>query len=334
MADVQKHFEDFHKKIRMDYETNKELADKRDIIINKIKKYLEGNEKPSLKVLLQGSYIMKTGVKPIDDLECDIDVGLRFYIDKSEYAAKEVRSWVYNAVKEHTNDVSEKGPCIRVRYEKGHHIDLVIYAVQKNGSDEVCHLAHKDKGWRPSDPPKLLDHVYAINEIYEGTEDGLTSTTQFRRVVRCLKRWDDEAMPYESDSKPAGLAYTLLAGEYSTGPHKNGEDSDDSSMLCQIAEKVSNLSGRIQIFKPTPEYEDLFAKLSESEMKTLKQRFKDLKDAIGEARGAKSIKKACQILKKQFGRDFPVPEDDEEKSITGGFSVRTEKTQIDGSRFA
>jgi hypothetical protein len=36
MANVQKYFEKFHEAIRTDYETNKELRDKRDIILDKI----------------------------------------------------------------------------------------------------------------------------------------------------------------------------------------------------------------------------------------------------------------------------------------------------------
>ncbi|MDP2644041.1 MAG: nucleotidyltransferase [Desulfobacterales bacterium] len=334
MANVQKYFETFHKEIRMDFELNKELAEKRDVIFNKIKKSLEENQMPSVSILLQGSYIMKTGVKPIEKLEHDIDIGLKFYIDKNKFTAAEVRKWVFEAIKKHTNNVDEKASCIRVSYEKGFHVDLVVYAVEKSGSDEIYNLAHKDNGWRPADPPKLLKHVESLNAKYKGTDDPLTSTTQFRRVIRYLKRWDDEAVPYESSSKPAGLAYTLLCGEYSAGPHKNGTDSNDSSMLYQIAEKVSNLSGRIQIYKPTPEYEDLFSKLSEAEMIKLKQRFKSLKEALMEADVEPSERKACKILKEQFGRDFPVPEKDDEKSILGGFSVRTEKTRIDGSRFA
>jgi len=144
-----------------------------------------------------------------------------------------------------------------------------------------------------------------------------------------LKRWDDEALPEESDAKPSGLGYTLMTDQYSNGPKKD----DDVSMLFQISEKASTLLTRIQIYKPTPEHEDLFSKLSESDMNALKGRFKDMKNALVEAQKEKSIKKACKLLKQEFGRDFPVPDDDE--SVKGGYSVRAERTtQVQGNRFA
>ncbi len=310
MANTQKYFEKFHKEIRMDYDMNKELAEKRDIILGKIKKSLEENKNPSFSVMLQGSYIMKTGVKPVGKLDYDIDVGLKFYINKNQYAATDVRKWVYDAIKKHTNDVKDRGPCIRVTYEKGFNVDLVIYAVEQNGGTEIYSLAHKDKGWRPTDPVKLLDHVDKINGKYKGTEDSSTSTTQFRRVVRCLKRWDDEAVPFEANKKPSGIAYTLLVNACSAGPYKNGNESDDSALLYQIAATASNAVGRIQLFKPTPEYEDLFSKLTQEEMDGLKTRFTKLRDALYAAKNEQSIKKACKTLQDQFGSDFPVPDDD------------------------
>ena len=40
MANVQKYLEQFHQKIRTDYEMSETLRDKRDIIINRIRKHL------------------------------------------------------------------------------------------------------------------------------------------------------------------------------------------------------------------------------------------------------------------------------------------------------
>lgn len=325
MADVQKYFEQFHKEIRMDYDINKTLADKRDIILDRIKNYLEENENPSFQEMLQGSYIMKTGVKPIEELDYDIDVGLRFDINEKDYSALDVRGWIYNATKDHTETVKLKGPCVRVIYKDGYHVDLVAYAVYKDIlGKEIYKLAHKQNGWRDADPQGLLDFFEKVIKNYEETEDSITKTNQFRRIVRYIRRWDDEAMPNESDAKPSGLAFILLTHQYLGSKIVNNNKPDDLVALIRISNAVSSTIGRISIKKPTPEFEDLFAKINDEDMEKLKKRFKELLNVLRQAQGETSEKKACLLLKKQFGRDFPVPEEDASgKSLLGKAFVAT-----------
>ena len=103
MANIQKYFESFHDKIRMDYDLNSELAEKRDIVLKIVSDYLQGEGLPSFERLLQGSYKMKTGVRPVDDLPYDIDIGLCFSIDPNKYSATTVRGWILSAVDGHTD---------------------------------------------------------------------------------------------------------------------------------------------------------------------------------------------------------------------------------------
>src|SRR5690349_14522148 len=110
MANVQKQFEQFHAIIRTDYEMNETLREKRDFLLDKIRAHLRKNGRPGFKRISQGSYKMKTGVVPIEDLEYDIDVGLRFAFTENDHTAKEVRGWIFEAVKDHpTKSVEEKG---------------------------------------------------------------------------------------------------------------------------------------------------------------------------------------------------------------------------------
>src|ERR1035438_1736229 len=78
MANIQTYFEDFHEVIRADYDMNSTLREKRDIVVDLIKARLKEGGHLTCDQLLQGSYRMGTGVKPIGDLEYDIDFGLRF----------------------------------------------------------------------------------------------------------------------------------------------------------------------------------------------------------------------------------------------------------------
>lgn len=75
-------FKKFNDKIRADFDTKKELRKKRDILLNKLR---NNDELPSFKELNQGSYAMCIGIEPEDDGEYDIDVGLRFSVNRDDY---------------------------------------------------------------------------------------------------------------------------------------------------------------------------------------------------------------------------------------------------------
>ena len=271
MANVQKQFEQFHTIIRTDYEMNATLREKRDILLDRIHNYLIKNGHPDFKRISQGSYKMKTGVVPIEELEYDIDVGLRFSFTEGDYTAKEVRAWVFEAVKDHpTKSVDEKGPCIRVTYTDGYHVDLVMYSFWTDGfNEEQYRLAHKTRGWVLANPNKLIEHVNNAREAYEGTEDNATKTDQFRRGVRDLRRWNDVAIPYEDKGKPTGLALVLLAIKHLQPTLTWDGKSDDRLALERLAWAAANIYGRIVAEKPTPEYEDLFGRLSDTQMDEL-----------------------------------------------------------------
>ena len=308
MANVQKYFQKFHAVIRTDYEMNETLRDKRDILINRIRKHLADNCRPGFEVLLQGSYKMKTGVIPIAGLEYDIDVGLRFNFSDDEYSAKTVRQWVFEAVEGHTQKVRAKGPCIRVTYADGYHVDIVIYAcwVDNQGAEQ-CRLARRT-AWAPAEPAKLIEYVRDARRPFQGTEDVATGTDQFRRVVRYLRRANDLRIPRESPSKPTGLAFVLLCRDKLQPSVAWDGQPDDRTALESLATLASGTFGRIIANKPTPEYEDMYARLNDEEMNDLKSWFSNIASVLRDAHVAADPVQACKKLVAVFGDDFPVPE--------------------------
>lgn len=327
MANLQKQFEEFHNIIRIDYAMSDTLREKRDIILNRIHSYLTINNLPDFKRISQGSYKMKTGVVPIEDLEYDIDVGLRFPFSESDYTAKEVRKWIFEAVKDHTETVEEKGPCIRVTYTDGYHVDLVMYACWLDDfGEEQFRLAHKTRGWVPANPIKLIEHVNNAREVYEGTEDNATKTDQFRRCTRDLRRWNDVAIPCEDRSKPTGLALVLLAIKHLQPAVTWDGKSNDRLALERMAWAAANTFGRIIAEKPTPEFEDMFGRLSDKQMDELKERFRVLHKTLVDADTEKDPRKACQLLVEVFGDDFPVPSEEETAERTRGPAIVTTST--------
>jgi len=322
MAEVQKYFEQFHDLIRVDFQMSETLREKRDIIIERLRKHLLENERPNFSEFLQGSYKMKTGVVPIADLEYDIDVGLRFSFSEDDCEAETVHRWVYEAVDGHTETVEDRGPCVRVTYKDGYHVDLVCYAIWEDDfGDEQVRLAHKHDGWRPTDPIGLIKYVKDKREPFEGTEDNLSQNDQFRRVVRYQRRWIDEEIPIESTSKPTGLAFVLISAER-LQPEKNWiGNPDDRLALENLAISASNQVGRIVASKPTPEYEDMFDRLTEGEMNSLKEHYRVMSRALQSAEREPDPVEACKILREIFGPDFPVPEPEETAKATSSPAV-------------
>lgn len=81
MPTLQTAFKQFHDTIKLsDMDENATLREKRDILLDKLKDKIS-EDAASYTYFNQGSYAMHTGISP-DDGDYDIDVGLRFDIDK------------------------------------------------------------------------------------------------------------------------------------------------------------------------------------------------------------------------------------------------------------
>lgn len=318
--DLQKQFQAFHKNIKVETE---ELREKRDILVNKIKASLKEQGHPVPEPLNQGSYIYGVGVVPTKNEEYDIDVGLDFDILSDEHSAKEVRDWVFAAIKDHTDKVKSRGPCIRVHYAAGYHVDLVIYARHRNNENVIEYrLATKDDQWKPTDPKKMKKFIIDARKPFENTKDS-SGSDQLQRVTRYLKRWNDLDIPGDSPDKPFGLATLLLVINYLKSPvTKMDGTSDDVAALSQIANYVKNTFGRISIKKPTPEYEDVFAKLSTDAMTKLTNRFKNLYDDLQKTKNSSDEEEIYKLMQKHFGDDFPSSLKKAEAMLTGAMDSK------------
>ena len=112
MVNVQSEFLTFHDKIKLS-EENQELRNKRDILLNKLRKNIS-DKAASFTTFNQGSYAMGTGIKP-DDGDFDIDVGLKFDIDHDDYSDPvQVKQWVKDALDGHTKSVKIRRSCVTV----------------------------------------------------------------------------------------------------------------------------------------------------------------------------------------------------------------------------
>jgi len=327
VADCISQFNKFHDAIKLK-EENEVLSSKRDIIVKRIKDKLPEEAAYSFEIFNQGSYAMHTGIKPLGS-DYDIDVGLYFDMSKDDVEPMTAKNWIYYALVGHTSDVKIKNPCVTVTYAAGYHVDVTVYAA--NNSDGKVYLAKgkpngkaEDKKWDESNPKDL------ITEIRDHLSDK-DDRRQFRRIVRYLKRWKD--VKFSSvNGKPTGIAltscvYHWLYIQKETDEFTGKTTYKDLDALINIVSKmISNFQleyveidgeykfmPRLEVRLPVEPKPELFEKMTYKQMETFKEKLETLLEALEEAKAKTDPTDAAEILKKQFGDDFPVPE----KSATG-----------------
>ena len=318
MSTVQNQLIEFNDVIRLDYDINEELREKRDIII----RILENSDRvPTFSHFNQGGYAMFTGVKPIDK-EYDIDVGIVFSGSKEEYDPWELKHTIQEVLANHTDYGAEiRRPCVTVTYkkngEKAYHVDLAIYAHDEDESNDQLYLAvgktkgTDDVGWEKSDPKGLITYI--------GDMDNKDERDQFRRITRYIKRWKNLKFSPDGHSEPPSIGLTLLLHDY----YQYMYDDDLRSMYSTIniildkftfssvaddGEVLYRLKCPLPLHLQFEQDTDVFNKMTDLQMTTFKNKLEILKSKINDVLVEEEPVKQCQILEKIYGDDFPLLE--------------------------
>ena len=329
---LQKYFEEFNEIIKMDYDVKSELKSKRDILLEILRK---DSDLPSFDEYNQGSYAMYLGVSPLDK-EYDIDVGLRFKVNKNEYNPMDLKEKIQDLLKNHTDYGAKiKKPCVTVTYKKdgeaAFHVDLVIYTYEdKDESSSQLYLARgknsdsEETCWEKSDPIGLVNYV---NDKYKGEENS-EDREQFRRVIRYLKRWKNMKFNSSGNAEPPSIAITIIAvdkflSEKKYDYFKNEYNYNDLDALLKFVKQIKDLfvfyrnddNGR-DLYKisyslpATLAFEndtDLFRKMTDLQMTNFKEKIDNLYDDWEDVKEEVDVVEQCEKLKKIFGEEFPVP---------------------------
>lgn len=316
MPAVQKNFEDFHSKIKLDEDDEKAtLREKRDTLLAALAKNL-ADDVPEFESFHQGSYSMHTGVVPLDG-NFDIDVGIIFDCKKDKYPDPvALKKKIRDALDTHGRSVNIRRPCVTVNYMRGdeiaYHVDLAVYTKRDDGFLDIAkgkENSETDKRvWEQSDPKKLTELICtAFTDKYD--------LAQYRRCIRYLKRWRQVQF---SSGAPLSIALTVAAQKWFE-PHfeMSGKAGDLQAMLnwvnailaqFQWASVNGSTYQRLAVTLPVAPYSDLMGWMSEGQMSTVKAKFEVLRDALEEALDEDLPEDACKVLNKQFGDEFIVPE--------------------------
>jgi hypothetical protein len=323
MVNLQTQFNKFHNAIKIDFESNEPLRQKRDLIIgnlrNGLKKLFSINT-PTFNYFNQGSYDLATGVYPLSGQDYDIDVGIIFNFSKSRYKPVEVKEWVYEALNTGARTVEIKRPCVRIQYHqnraKWFHVDLAIYSLDKDYyGNEVNYIAKGFIG--SSDDKKIweLSEPFRLKELLKSKITDNYDREQFRRVIRYLKRWKDYNFYSTGTGRPTGIALTACCynlfkpqKDYIYNLYTNTYQYDDLRALHHVVNGMISMfswNNKISVKLPVQPYNDLFEKMSDYQMVSLKIQLITLRDALISASNEYFPLNACTKLQKVLSNDFP-----------------------------
>jgi len=342
MANIQKQLEQFDESIRLKrFDENKTLREKRDAILNRLRDRFEalrkeGKKIPTFSTFNQGSYQMATGIHPADG-DYDIDVGVSFNCSKDAYPNPvDLKILVADALENHTDlGTKIRRSCVTVYYklngEQAYHVDLAIYAFDNPESSAPRLFLARGKrnsdadkhGWEVSDPRGLMSWVE--NRFSNGDHE-----IQFLRVIRALKRWKTEKFKTDGNNAPSGIGLTIAASSWfspkvvrDTFAGKTTFD-DLGAMRALVSTMVAGfqLNGskedgsplyRLAVPLPVPPGKDIFDRMTVGQMTTFRERLMQLEERLAEVTKEVDPVVACELMRKDFGEEFPVPD----KSGTG-----------------
>lgn len=301
---IQERFLHFHDTIRLDYESNAGLREKRDRILRK----LDGLGRSRYRTFNQGSYAIGTGVRPVDG-DYDIDVGLALRLDPTGADPVKVKRWVHEVFDGHTKRVQIRRHCVTVFYaafknNPPYHVDFAIYA---EDDDRDLHLAvgkansrddHRE--WRRSEPQALVE---LLKNHLEGDD-----RSQFRRVVRYLKRWKEGNFPKTGKAAPTGIALTLLCRE-----HLQVQPGDDFVATYSVFDGARQgfrrwishgFTRRLSAELPVEPGADVLERMSDAQMAAFETKLVQACSTM-EAVASSGPATATRLFQSLFGSDFP-----------------------------
>lgn len=245
MYDVSKHLDVFYSNhVRLGKERRTELADKREINLNRLKAGLAkiaeqtGTPHPHwLSAINQGSYAMETlNQDPSGQNNYDIDVGLMFQQKDLPENPLDARKRIFSAL-EASGVVFAKKPetrtnAVTVYYAGGYHIDFTIFRyIDVNGRVVTQHASSE---WKERDPQAVNrwfnDEVRKRSPSdLDGWPQQIVSSGQLRRIVRLVKWFCRSRSGW---ALPGGMIITSLVCERVT--YARNVSRDDMSLYYTL----------------------------------------------------------------------------------------------------
>jgi hypothetical protein len=287
MANCNDLFQQFLSEITILKSQRDNLQKGKEAIREIIKKYFSDElEIKEPEFFLQGSYALKTMVRPLGKEDYDLDDGVYLQHtddDISTPTPTTASSWIFEAVRKHTKKTENKKNCIRVVYADNYHIDLPVYR-EINGRLYLGTL--KDNKWVPSDAKSFNEFFY----------NRLEKTEQMRSCIKYLKAWKDFNGCYLK-----GIHITALVSIN----HAAEDDRDDLSLMRTSANMIRYLQDNRQIINPIDDKENLINNWDKKRLDSAIESIESLYEKAKQAIDTDDKNEASKLWCKAFGDRFP-----------------------------
>ena len=229
-----KHIPFFQKFISEEVDLNQTRLQKLNSSSAAVDTYLKGNLELFKKTERQGSYGLKTIIKPVGTREYDADMLLYMTYDEDKEPMDYIND-VYNCLKENDNykdKVHRRTRCVYIDYAGDFHLDLVPCTTQQNiwtQEDEFFICNNKENEFELTDGTGYRDWFNDKTRITNGN---------LKRVTQLLKFLRD----HKGNFSVKSILLTTLIGNSVYSSDEYGEDFKD------IPIALKTISNRINRF--------------------------------------------------------------------------------------
>ena len=323
---IQTHFDKFHGRIKLGREDSayKKARERDDSIKVDVKTAFKTAGYAVTSDFIQGSFATSTAIVPIAG-DYDIDRALVIDYDTAPENPVEPKKNALGVLElRGFKNAKIKKPCVTADYASDNvHIDFPTYkksghqhylAVGKLNSDE------NNRKWAESDPRGLIEWINNSSQYYGSASD---KQSQYRRLVRYLKRWRDHQFSDAVAAKVYSIGLTVMAKEQFDDSFDEEGFRQDITALRDTVKRILNGSYftqttqdqyKVQVPLPVQPWRDIFSGSSLDTGTQLRNKLINLRDKLTEAEGLDDERKQCIILNKLFGDDFEIPEPPTESS--------------------
>ena len=295
-----KHVQFFTDFLSDEINLNQSRLDRLNSSVKAVKEFLSDNLDSYRKVERQGSYALRTIIKPVKDgQEYDVDILLYLKCDR----VREPKDYIYNLYdclrknKIYAEKAHRKTRCVVLNYAGDFHLDIIPCVTREDDKQYICNK--KINEFEQTDGTGYRDWFNDKNGITHGN---------LKRVTRLLKYLRDHKGNFTAKS----ILLTTLVGN-----SVSDEDENDGDHFKSLPDALKTVSNRINDFlqrnpavpriaNPVLPEEDFTRHWDQTKYSHLRNLFNVYNDKINEAIDAiehdDSVEKWRQLFGENFGK--------------------------------
>ena len=287
------YFEDFLKDV---VNLNQSRLDRLDTSVNAVKEFLEKNLNSFIRIEPQGSYGLKTIIRPVrEGQEYDADIQLYMKYERGK-DPKDYIEELYNCFRgsnTYKDKARRKTRCVNLDYARDFHLDVVPCVTKPDGSKWVCN--RETNQFERTDGTGYRDWFNDRTRITHGN---------LKKVTRLLKFLRDHKGNFTAKS----ILLTTLIG-MTVGGESDGEN------FKTVPDALKTVSNRINDFlqshptmptirNPVLPEEDFNRHWNQAKYKNFREKFAIYNKKINAAFDAKEHNDSVEKWRAVFGDEF------------------------------